>query len=112
MVRGAGAAVLGAAVDLAQAANTDGLPQVDVASDRGGTDVPPVNVLRRQLLGIAGLDGINPTCSDRVRRAFVRRDRRCSGKLTGHRELALALQESRVGRYDTVSISTSGPLRL
>jgi len=83
VVRGAGAAVLGAAVDLAQAANTDGLPQVDVASDRGGTDVPPVNVLRRQLLGIAGLDGINPT---------------------GHRELALALQESRVGRDKLVGL--------
>lgn len=42
MVVGAGAAVLGRAVDLAETANTDGLAEVDVTSDSGGTDVVPV----------------------------------------------------------------------
>lgn len=62
MVRGARAAVLGAAVDLAETANTDGFPQVDVASDRGSTDIVPVDVLGGHLLGWPSLDGINPTC--------------------------------------------------
>lgn len=58
---GAGAAVLGGTVDLAEAADTDGLAHVDVAGDGGGADVEPVGVLRRHLLGGTGLDGINPT---------------------------------------------------
>ena len=37
------------------------LPQVDVAGDGGTTGVPPVLVLRRQLLGMAGLDSVDPT---------------------------------------------------
>ena len=41
MVGRAGAAVLGATVDLAQTANTDGLAHVDVTGDSGGTDVVP-----------------------------------------------------------------------
>lgn len=61
---GARAAVLGGAVDLAEAADTNSLAEVDVAGDGGGTDVEPVNVLRRELLGRAGLDGINPTCRE------------------------------------------------
>ncbi len=61
---GARAAVLGGAVDLAEAADTNGLAEVDVAGNGGGTDVEPVNVLRRELLGRAGLDGINPTCRE------------------------------------------------
>lgn len=61
MLGGAGAAVLGGAVDLAQAADTDGLAEVNVAGDRGGADVEPVNVLGGQLLGGAGLDGVDPT---------------------------------------------------
>lgn len=61
MVRGAVATVLGGTVDLAEAANTDGLAEVDVAGDGGGADVEPVNVLGRELLGGASLDGVNPT---------------------------------------------------
>jgi hypothetical protein len=64
---GARAAVLGAAVDLAETANTDGLPEVDVAGDGSGADVVPVDVLGRHLLGGTGLDGIDPTCKARVR---------------------------------------------
>lgn len=41
MVGGAGATVLGRAVGLAQTANTDGLADVDVTGDGGGTDVVP-----------------------------------------------------------------------
>ena len=59
---GAGTTVLGGAVDLAETANTNGLAEVDVASDGGGADVEPVDVLGGQLLGGAGLDGIDPTC--------------------------------------------------
>jgi hypothetical protein len=58
---GTAAAVLGGAVDLAQTANTDGLAKVDVAGDRGGADVEPVNVQRGELLGGTGLDGVDPT---------------------------------------------------
>lgn len=61
VARGAGAAVLGSAVDLAETADTDGLAQVDVAGDGGGADVEPVGVLGGQLLGRTSLDGINPT---------------------------------------------------
>ena len=41
MVVGAGAAVLGRTVDLPQTANTDGLAEVDVTGDSGGTNVVP-----------------------------------------------------------------------
>ena len=41
VVRGARATVLGAAVDLAETANTDGLAHVDVAGDGCGADVEP-----------------------------------------------------------------------
>lgn len=58
---GARATVDGSAVDLAEAADTDGLAEVDVAGDGGGADVEPVNVLGRELLGDTSLDGVNPT---------------------------------------------------
>ena len=61
VLRGARAAVLGAAVDLAETADTNRLPEVDVAGDGGGADVEPVDVLGGHLLGGAGLDCINPT---------------------------------------------------
>lgn len=61
MLGGAGAAVLGGAMDLAKAADSDSLAEVDVAGDRGGADVEPVNVLGGQLLGGTSLDGIDPT---------------------------------------------------
>lgn len=41
VVGGAGAAVLGATVNLAETADTDGLAHVDVTGDSGGTDVVP-----------------------------------------------------------------------
>jgi hypothetical protein len=39
-------------VGLAHATDTNGLAHVDVASDSGGADVEPVDVLGRQLLGV------------------------------------------------------------
>lgn len=42
VVGGAGTTVLGRAVDLAQAADTDGLADVDVAGDGGSADVVPL----------------------------------------------------------------------
>lgn len=42
MVAGARATVLGATVDLAETANTDGLAEVDVAGDGSGADVVPL----------------------------------------------------------------------
>jgi hypothetical protein len=81
VVGGARAAVLGATVDLAQTADTDGLAHVDVTGDSGGTDVVPsvdnlaevrhlgpwkkvlpVDALRRKLLKVTGLDSVAPTC--------------------------------------------------
>lgn len=41
MVGGAGTTVLGGTVNLAEAANTDGLAHVDVAGDGGSADVEP-----------------------------------------------------------------------
>ena len=61
MVAGGSTAVLGGTVDLAETADTNGLAEVDVAGDRGGADVEPVNVLGRELAGRTSLDGINPT---------------------------------------------------
>jgi hypothetical protein len=58
---GAGTAVLGGTVDLAQTADTDGLAHVDVTGNGSSADVVPVNVLGRKLLGGTGLDGIDPT---------------------------------------------------
>jgi hypothetical protein len=70
-----------------------------VAGDGSGTDVEPVDVLGRHLLGGTGLDGIDPTCSEAVLEAVPSLVAyRRSGELTGHRELALTLQERRVGR--------------
>lgn len=60
VVRGARATVLGDTVNLPQTANTDGLPEVDMAGNGGGADVEPVDVLGRELLGDTSLDGINP----------------------------------------------------
>lgn len=85
VVAGAVATVLGSAVNLAETANTNGLAEVDVAGDGGGTDVEPVNVLGRQLLGGTSLDGVNPT-----------RDG----------QLALALQESSIGSDELLRLIT------
>jgi hypothetical protein len=41
VVGGAGTAVLGGTVDLAETADTDGLAHVDVTGDSGGADVEP-----------------------------------------------------------------------
>lgn len=54
--------VAGGAVDLAKTADTDGLAEVDVAGDGRGANVVPVDGLRWELLGGAGLDRVNPTC--------------------------------------------------
>lgn len=83
VVVGAGATVLDGAVDLAEAANTNGLAEVDVTSDGSGTDVVPsncqmcrqrkndivgsvvpVSVLGRELVGARGLDSVNPSCTN------------------------------------------------
>lgn len=84
VVRGGVAAVLGGAVDLAETADTDGLAEVDVAGDRGGANVEPVNVLGRELVAGTGLDDVNPA---------------------GNGELALTLQESSVGNDELLRLS-------
>lgn len=83
VVRRTDTTVLGRAVELAETADTDGLAEVDVAGDGGSADVEPVNVLGRELLGGTGLDDINPA---------------------GNGELALTLQESRVGSDELLRI--------
>jgi hypothetical protein len=60
VVGGARAAVLGGSVDLAEAAYTDSLAHVDVTGDGSGADVEPVDVLGRELIGMARLDSVNP----------------------------------------------------
>jgi hypothetical protein len=88
---GTAATVLGSAVDLAETADTDGLAEVDVAGDRGGTDVEPVNVLGRELLGGTSLDSVDPT-----------RDG----------ELALTLQESRVRSDELLRLQSQKPISM
>lgn len=102
MVGGAVAAVLGRAVDLAEAVDTDGLAEVNVTGDGGGADVVPiilvrwrcgfalmlygivpVGVLGRELVRGRGLDSVNPS---------------------GDGELSLALQERRVGRDELLRL--------
>ena len=101
MLRGARAPVLGGAVDLPQAADTNGLAEVDVARDGGGAHVEPVDILGGKLLGGAGLDQLNPSCAWLAGRklAWARGPlgRNGEGRQTRDGELALALQESRVG---------------
>ena len=69
VVLGTEAAVLRATVELAERTDTDRLVQVDVASQRGSTNVPPVWVVRSLLLEGSRLYNIDPrrhfnlTCS-------------------------------------------------
>lgn len=49
VVGGAGAAVLGAAVDLPQSADTNGLAEVDVTGDSGSADVEPIERKRNRI---------------------------------------------------------------
>lgn len=83
MVRRTGAAVLLASVDLAQTADTDGFAEIDVAGDRGGTDVEPVGGLWGEFLEVAGLYGVDPA---------------------GNGELSLTLEEGSVGCDEFVGV--------
>jgi len=44
-------------MNLSQAADTDGLAEVDMAGNSGGANVEPVNVLRRKL--VRGCNPVN-----------------------------------------------------
>jgi len=48
-------------VDFSKSANTDGFAEVNVAGNGGGSDVEPIDGLRREFLGRARLDGVDPT---------------------------------------------------
>ena len=69
MVRRTEAAVLRATVELAERTDTDRLVQVDMASQRGSANVPPVRVVRSLFLEGSRLYNIDPrrhfnlTCS-------------------------------------------------
>ena len=49
-------------MDFAQAADADGLAQVDVAGDGGGAHVEPVGGLWGEFVGVRGFDGVDPAC--------------------------------------------------
>jgi len=57
-------------VNLPEAADTDRLAHVDMASDGGGANVEPVDVLGRQLLGVYGALDRDP--SHMRQRGYVR----------------------------------------
>lgn len=61
MVGWSGTTVLGGTVNLGKTTNTDSFAEVDVTGVSSGTDVVPVDGLRREFVGCAGLDSINPT---------------------------------------------------
>jgi hypothetical protein len=107
---GGNAAVLGGTVDLAETADTDGLAEVDVAGDRGGADVEPVNVQRGELLGGTGLDGVNPTWKRSA--LFEGLVSQAGWEHTRDGELALTLQESAVGVDELLRLMTKYPLAM
>ena len=53
-------------MNFAEAADADGLAQVDMAGDGGGADVEPVGGLRGEFVGVGGLDGVDPACVEDV----------------------------------------------
>lgn len=59
-VAGSAAESLGASKDLLQTTNTHVGSDIDAASDRGGSGVHPVGVIRGELLESGGLDDVNP----------------------------------------------------
>lgn len=61
MVGWSGTTVLGGTVNLGETANTDSFAEVDVTGVGSGTNVVPVDGLRWEFVGRAGLDSINPT---------------------------------------------------
>jgi len=83
VVAGAGTTVLLPAMGLAETTNANRLAEVDVTGDGSGANVKPVHALGRELLEVAGLDGVNPS---------------------GNRELSLTLQESGIGIDELLSI--------
>lgn len=60
MVRGLGTAVSGAAMDLSETADTNGLAEVDVTGDGSGAGVVPVGALGWELVRRRGLDSVDP----------------------------------------------------
>jgi hypothetical protein len=48
-------------VDLSKSTDTDGFAEVDVAGDRSGPDIEPIDGLRGKFLGGARLDRVDPT---------------------------------------------------
>ena len=86
MVAGARATVLLSTVGLAKTTDTNRLAHVDVTGDGGGADVEPIHALGRELLRVAGLDGINPS---------------------GNGKLSLTLQESSVGSDELLGIDVA-----
>lgn len=61
-----GSTVLGGTVNLGETSNTDGFAEVDVTGVGSGTNVVPIDGLRWELVGCAGLDGINPTFKRKI----------------------------------------------
>jgi hypothetical protein len=61
VVAGAGTTVLLSTMGLAETTNANGLAEVDVTGDGSGANVKPVYALRRELLEVTGLDGVNPS---------------------------------------------------
>lgn len=120
VVRRPRAAVLGAAVCFAEAADADALAQVDVTGDAGGADVEPVGILRGEFIAVGGFDRVDPACervesamSRRRRKGWLRRNQASKqtsdrsgqeGQHTGDLQLSLTLQEGRVGFDEFLSL--------
>jgi hypothetical protein len=115
VVRGARATVLGNTVHLPQTADTDRLAEVDMAGDRGGADVEPVDLLGRELLGDTSLDRVNPAYTREVQRSVMPDPGRASSRgkgcmvLTRNWQLALSLQESGIRIDELVRLQIETP---
>jgi hypothetical protein len=110
VVRGAVATVLGGTVDLAETADTDGLAKVNVTGDGSSTDVEPVDVQRRELLGVTSLDGVNPTLGTVSGWSSMIVEEGKWSELTRDGQLALTLQERSIGVDELLRLIDKYPL--
>ena len=88
--------VAGGTVDFTKTTDTDGFAEVDVAGDRCGANVEPIDGLGWEFLCWAGLDGINPTCGQEVLAQGLWSPRGEWKIRTWDWEFSLSLQESSV----------------
>jgi len=59
-MRGARSSSLRAAIDFLERAHSDARAQIELARNRGGSDIEPVRIVWREFLVRSGLDNVGP----------------------------------------------------